>query len=854
MGRLRSILAVTVLLLFAFLLPMRPALASDVEDVLVEEEDIDAGSGEDQPIDAIVEQDSASDVIKEQFYVGGTLFYAQGDHRPAEDVVSPEDDAFTNVTGHPFGMLHASPRLMGAVVRHGGAPGIVVSDVRHVIIDSSVANALGPSNSGNTVRSLEHWLDGGTNVLQIDGLDLLYTGNVRSLARAFAGCARLEELDLTSFDTSSCTNLAQMLEGCESLCELRLGEGWTQAGVGTETTDDDSGDLQFIVGVAVVGQAAVLDAFSYVPQSVPVDVGYATFPVPMYVEHDGQRFEYAAGDVIPDGPGVYMVANRTPVQSLRMSLSAQPGASHAGGGDTGLPLACEYTGSAIEPNAHVFADDGTELEEGVDYWVSYVRNVEVGEGEVAIHGMGSYYGYATAGFSIVDTAAYAFLYSDGTMVLKAGYEVPGTNLAPKQGSLVASLRWFDAQTARPGSVVVWADRAGKVRRVVVDKSFGSFSPVSMADWFRGCSSLVEVVGLRNINTARVTSMASLFEGCTALTDLDLAGLSSSAVTDFSGFARGCSRLERLELAGMDLRKATNTSGFLQGCSSLAELSTASGWRNATRSGVRLTPGRTAYRTEPSGSRLSATTALGDGAAVYRTRDLPMQFASVEVEAQTFVCTGKDIKPKIVVRLGSATLTAGTDYTVSFKNNRYPGNATATIAGKGIFSGAVTVPFRLKAGVTKGQRITYRTKKAVFTFTVTKVGKDGVTAEGTLVRVDVRSVKTASITIPDTCTVGNVKVTVRTIGKKVRGRFRNVSTVKIGSKVTRICARAFCRAPSVNTLVIRSKRLTKVKNCLLDSNIWDVQVAVRLSRSKQRKYYRWFTEYSGQYGVWYTYWY
>lgn len=57
-------------------------------------------------------------------------------------------------------------------------------------------------------------------------------------------------------------------------------------------------------------------------------------------------------------------------------------------------------------------------------------------------------------------------------------------------------------------------------------------------------------------------------------------------------------------------------------------------------------------------------------------------------------TGKAIKPSITIKDGSKKLVSGTDYTVTYKNNTKPGKATATITGKGDYTGTKTVTFNI----------------------------------------------------------------------------------------------------------------------------------------------------------------
>ena len=57
-------------------------------------------------------------------------------------------------------------------------------------------------------------------------------------------------------------------------------------------------------------------------------------------------------------------------------------------------------------------------------------------------------------------------------------------------------------------------------------------------------------------------------------------------------------------------------------------------------------------------------------------------------------TGKAIKQTPTVKLGKKTLKAGTDYTVSFKNNKAVGTATVTVTGKGAYTGSVKATFKI----------------------------------------------------------------------------------------------------------------------------------------------------------------
>ena len=57
-------------------------------------------------------------------------------------------------------------------------------------------------------------------------------------------------------------------------------------------------------------------------------------------------------------------------------------------------------------------------------------------------------------------------------------------------------------------------------------------------------------------------------------------------------------------------------------------------------------------------------------------------------------TGSAVEPRPTVRLGGRTLSEGTDYALSFRDNTDAGTATVTIEGRGSYAGAKSVTFRI----------------------------------------------------------------------------------------------------------------------------------------------------------------
>ena len=69
-------------------------------------------------------------------------------------------------------------------------------------------------------------------------------------------------------------------------------------------------------------------------------------------------------------------------------------------------------------------------------------------------------------------------------------------------------------------------------------------------------------------------------------------------------------------------------------------------------------------------------------------------ATVSLSTTSYTYDGKSKKPSVTVKLGSKTLKNGTDYTVSYSNNKNIGTATVKIVGKGNYAGTIKKTFKI----------------------------------------------------------------------------------------------------------------------------------------------------------------
>ena len=71
-----------------------------------------------------------------------------------------------------------------------------------------------------------------------------------------------------------------------------------------------------------------------------------------------------------------------------------------------------------------------------------------------------------------------------------------------------------------------------------------------------------------------------------------------------------------------------------------------------------------------------------------------KYADIKLNGNSFVYNGKAVTPSVDISMSGIRLRPNKDYTVTYKNNVYPGTATMQITGKGVYEGAVTKTFNI----------------------------------------------------------------------------------------------------------------------------------------------------------------
>ncbi|MEY8460045.1 fibronectin type III domain-containing protein [Eggerthellaceae bacterium 24-137] len=184
-------------------------------------------------------------------------------------------------------------------------------------------------------------------------------------------------------------------------------------------------------------------------------------------------------------------------------------------------------------------------------------------------------------------------------------------------------------------------------------------------------------------------------------------------------------------------------------------------------------------------------------------------AGMGVKYTSLAYNGKTQKPSVAVKLNGKTLRNGTDYTVSYKNNKNVGTATVTVTGKGAYTGTKTATFKI---VPKGTSISKLAKgKKAFTVKWKALSKTALKqATGYQVRWSTaKSMKGAkSKTVKATSSGGKKRqLTVSKLkaGKKYYVQVRTYK--KVGGKTY---YSSWSKAKTVTTIVEKTASTSKSK--------------------------------------------
>ncbi|MCR5667380.1 MAG: hypothetical protein K6G01_11210 [Eubacterium sp.] len=395
------------------------------------------------------------------------------------------------------------------------------------------------------------------------------------------------------------------------------------------------------------------------------------------------------------------------------------------------------TGEAIKPDLTVTLGD-TELVKDTDYTVSYVNNIDAGEATVTVTGKGNYTGTATATFTIGENDI-----SKASVSLEASaYTYTGAEIKP--GVTVI----LDGKTLTQDTdyEVTYQDNTDVGEATVTISGRGTYANTATATFTIGAKAISEATVTLDDDFHIYTGEAikpqvTVVDGSMTLvqdTDYTVAysdnvevGEATVTVTgkgNYTGTATTTYTISDNNLSGAVI--TTSDAGYNYTGEAVEPTVTVTFGDEVLTEGVDYTVEYT--NNVEIGEATATITGIGDYAGTtmttYAIEAIDISDATVSIATTSYIYVGLSLEPEVTVTLDGEELIQGTDYVVSYENNKNAGTAKAVVTGVGVHTGSTYHAFAIKQSASTislaAQSRTYTGKAIGYSGTVKKSGSTG----------------------------------------------------------------------------------------------------------------------------------
>ena len=406
-----------------------------------------------------------------------------------------------------------------------------------------------------------------------------------------------------------------------------------------------------------------------------------------------------------------------------------------------------YDGTAKKPAVTV-KKGNTILKEGVDYTVTYRNNINAGTADLVINGIGKYFGGWAQLYNIEKRPI-----SDCNISLPTSVEYKG---APIHSIDKVTLNGISL-TKKVDYTATYTNNDSIGTMTVIFEGKGNYSGT-----FKAFVNLTAP----SISTANVTLSSSTYEysgqalrpnvtvvqdGKSLVNGVDYnvsynnnknVGTATVTITGIGTYAGTVSKTFTINPAKQHIQKLeTRYKGFFV---DWAQKGSATGYEvqystnsSFTSSSIRrlsknkpdyctvsgIAAGKKYYVRVRSYTVVGGKTYYGAWSSANSVTTAKYDFTKASVSGiSTKAFTGKAISQKIAVKYNGKTLKSGTDYAVSYSNNKNVGTATVKITGKGSYAGTITKTFKINPAKQEIKKLSAKSKG----FSVTWVKKGSAT--------------------------------------------------------------------------------------------------------------------------------
>ena len=351
-----------------------------------------------------------------------------------------------------------------------------------------------------------------------------------------------------------------------------------------------------------------------------------------------------------------------------------------------------YDGTAKEPAVTV-KDGSTTLTLNTYYTVSYSNNVNAGTATITITMKGNYSGTITKNFTIERAKTAVATASNKSYTGSAQIGVTGTNVDLSGTTSATNIGTYTA-TATPKANYAWSDGTTTSKTLtwkITEKASASLTVTLATTTYTYDGTAREPVITVKDSSTTLTLNTHYTVAYSNNTNAGTATVTITMKGNYSGTITKNFTIERAKTASATASDKTYNSSVQMGVTGTnVDLS---GTTSATNVGI-----YTATATP------KANYAWSDGTTTSKTLNWKItekasSSLTVTLATTTYTYDGTAKEPTVAVKDGTKTLTAGTDYTVSYSNNINAGTATVTITLKGNYNGTITKTFTIERAKT-----------------------------------------------------------------------------------------------------------------------------------------------------------
>lgn len=428
-------------------------------------------------------------------------------------------------------------------------------------------------DGGIKPTSISGWFNGAAALAKMNNISKLDVSATKDMSYAFSGCEQLTKIDLSSWNTASCTNMSYMFSSCKQLMQVNVSSFRTSSVTDfsdmfyqcSNITDLDISNFDTRNAKSIslmMADTLHMQRFKIGANFKIVNTNFVGMPLSINIPGADNRWHSSTGGIytsatIPSlkADTYYALANRTCVQQAYAVYSIDdnslsfykrsdvPDIGHIFNGKTA---------TRVYPNIEAYDDTTLFHASPWSLWVAYLRTAKVVDSGIQPRSTAWWFYLCTAmttcDLNKLDTSKCVNM----CWMFRSCSSLTTLDVSMLDTHLVTDLSSMFRDSPELGEL--------DVRKWNVSKA------TNMGNMFNSCRRLTDLKGAENWNTSSNEHFDHMFANCVKLT-LDASGWDTSAAkgatkhTGFNSMAPGVTAPQWHGLIGLNVTSVENDSNL-----------------------------------------------------------------------------------------------------------------------------------------------------------------------------------------------------------------------------------------------------------------------------------------------------